>query len=178
MHPVEVKSALESAIILCDTREQPTDRFERRMKETGLPYIRRKLNFGDYSIACTLDDGSELDLSGSVAIERKMSLDEICSCFCQSRGRFEREFLRAKEAGAKIYLLIENGSWEKAYAGYYRSRMTPASFIASLTAWLARYNCQIIFCEPETTGKLIRELLYRELKERLEVSAWPETEIS
>lgn len=178
MHPVEIKAALNTAVILCDTREQPTERFKRRMEEIGLPYRRQKLDFGDYSIACLLDDGTELDLSRSVSIERKMSLDEICSCFCQSRSRFEREFLRAKEAGAKIYLLIENGSWEKAYSGYYSSRMTPASFIASLTAWLARYNCQIIFCEPETTGKLIRELLYRELKERLEVSTWPETEIS
>ena len=45
---------------------------------------------------------------------------------------------------------------------------------ASLTAWLARYNCQIIFCEPATTGKLIREVLYRELKERLEVMECPQ----
>ena len=170
MHPVEIKSALDSAVILCDTREQPTVRFKKRMESIGLPYRRQKLDFGDYSIACRLPNEEELDLSEAVAIERKMNLDEICNCFCQSRKRFEREFLRAKEAGAKIYLLIEGGSWEKAYAGSYRSRMTSAAFIASLTVWLARYNCQIIFCEPETTGKLIRELLYRELKERLEVS--------
>ena len=59
-------------------------------------------------------------------------------------------------------------------AGKYRSRMQPKAFVASLTAWLARYNCQIIFCEPATTGKLIREVLYRELKERLEVMECPQ----
>ena len=53
-------------------------------------------------------------------------------------------------------------------------RMQPKAFVASLTAWLARYNCQIIFCEPATTGKLIREVLYRELKERLEVMECPQ----
>ncbi len=46
--------------------------------------------------------------------------------------------------------------------------MKPQALVASLTAWLARYNCQLIFCKSETTGKLIKELLYRELKERLE----------
>lgn len=174
MHPVEVRNALKTAVILCDTREQPTARFEKRMQEIGLPYRREKLDFGDYSIACKLEDGSEMNISKSVAIERKMNLDEICNCFCQGRGRFEREFLRAKDASAKIYLLIEGGTWEKAFAGHYRSRMNPTAFIASLTAWLARYNCQIIFCEPQTTGKLIKELLYRELKERLEVMECPE----
>ncbi len=78
------------------------------------------------------------------------------------------EFERAREAAAKTYLLVEGASWEKAYAGFYRSRMNPDSLVASLTAWLTRYNCQLIFCEPETSGRLIRDLLYRELKERLE----------
>ena len=39
---------------------------------------------------------TELDLSGSVAIERKMDLNELCGCFCRSRDRFEREFICAK----------------------------------------------------------------------------------
>lgn len=41
---------------------------------------------------------------------------EAGGCFCRSRDRFEREFIRAKNADAKLYLLIENGTWEKAYA--------------------------------------------------------------
>lgn len=168
MTPFEVKKALEQITVLADTREQPTLRFQRRMKAVGFPYIRRKLDFGDYSVMCTLEDGAELNLSGSVAIERKMSIDELCACFCYGRQRFEREFLRAKAAGARLYLLIENATWEKAFAGDYRSRMAPNAFVASLVAWLARYDCQLLFCTPQTTGKLIREILYRELKERLE----------
>ena len=112
-----------------------------------------------------------MDLSNKVCVERKMSCDELCSCFCKGRPRFAREFERAKAAGAKVYLLVENATWETAYAGKYRSRMEPSAFVASLTAWLARYNCQILFCKPETSGKLIREILYRELKERLESEA-------
>ncbi len=168
MTPFEVQAALESMVLLVDTREQPTPYFARRMKETGLPYVRQKLDFGDYSARCTLEDGTELDFSGSVAVERKMNFDELCQCYTRGRKRFENEFLRAKDKGAKIYLLVENGSWEKAIEGKYRSRMQPKAFVASLLAWLARYDCQLIFCQPDTTGKLIREILYREVKERLE----------
>lgn len=163
----EVNDALETLTLLVDTREQQTDAFKSRMRAVDLPYIRQKMSFGDYSARCTVD-GKELDFSDSFAIERKMSLDEICQCYTSGRDRFTREFERAKEAGAKMYLLIENGSWEKALDGKYRSRMLPKAFFASLTAWLARYDCQIIFCEVETSGRMIREIVYREVKERLE----------
>ena len=64
-----------------------------------------------------------------MCIERKMNLDEICQCYCKQRGRFTREFERAQSAGAKMYLLIENADWEKAYSGDYRSQMAPSALI-------------------------------------------------
>lgn len=163
MHPVEVKAALESMVCLVDTREQDTPRLRARLREMGCPWERKKLEFGDYSVKC-----NSMDLSTSIAIERKMNLDELCNCYCRERKRFEREFERARQAGAKVYLLVEDGSWEDAYSGKYRSRMSPESLVASIQAWLARYNCQVIFCQPKTTGRLIHDILYRELKERLE----------
>ena len=163
MHPVEVKAALESMVCLVDTREQDTPRLRARLREIGCPWERKKLEFGDYSVKC-----DSMDLSTSIAIERKMNLDELCNCYCRERKRFEREFERARQSGAKVYLLVEDGSWEDAYSGKYRSRMSPESLVASIQAWLARYNCQVIFCQPKTTGRLIHDILYRELKERLE----------
>src|SRR5574344_224135 len=163
MHPVEVKRQLDSLVCLVDTREQDTIRAKKRLESIGLTIERVALPFGDYSARC-----EALDLSDKVVIERKMDLTELCGCYCQSRKRFEREFLRAKNADAKVYLLIENASWEKAYGGLYRSQMRPESLVASMTAWLARYRCQLIFCKEETSGKLIHDILYREMKERLE----------
>lgn len=168
MNPFEVSRALKNLTLIVDTREQDTDRLRRRIKQTGLSFVRQKLDFGDYSAKTTLDNGTEFDISSSVSIERKMNLDELCACYCKGRKRFTREFERAKSAGAKVYLLIENANWEKAYNGSYRSKMSPQALTASLFAWLARYNCQIIFCKEETSGKIIREILYREMKERLE----------
>lgn len=166
MTPFEVKNILESMVIIYDTREQDTPALHRRLMGLSSPYEREKLDYGDYSCKYLLFDGTAHRLN--VAIERKMNLDELCGCFCKGRERFTREFERAKIVGAKVYLLIENASWEKAFNGEYRSQMSAQAFVASITAWQARYNCQIEFCKAETSGKLIKEILYRELKERLE----------
>lgn len=170
MHPVEVKTALESMVILVDTREQDTPRLRARLQSMGVPHERYKLNFGDYSVKC-----NDLSLADVVCIERKMSVDELCHCYCQDRSRFEREFERAKDAGAKIYMLIEDATWEDIYGGKYRSKMRPESLVASILAWLARYDCQLLFCKSSTTGQLIKDTLQRELKERLE--AMPDADV-
>lgn len=168
MDNFEIDRALKTFTILVDSREQDTPRSLERYRAFGVPYERCKLDFGDYSAKVTGDDGNEISLCNRLSVERKMNLDELCNCFCRDRKRFEREFLRAKEIGAKIYLLIEGATWENAYVGKYRSQMHPAALIASMTAWLARYNCQLIMCKEETSGKLIKDLLYREMKEYLQ----------
>lgn len=163
MNPFEVNAALKSMVVLWDTREQQTPRARKRMEQIQVPIERVALSFGDYSAKC-----DALDLRDSVAIERKMDLTELAHCYCQDRKRFTREFERAKESGAKLYLLIENGSLDDAYSGHYRARVHPASLTASILAWLARYDCQILFCSANNTGKVVHDVLYRELKERLE----------
>ena len=163
MDHFEVKHQLNELVVLADTREQATKRAERRLQQIGLPIERVALSFGDYSIKCPA-----LDLRDKVAIERKMSLEELSACFFQERARFEREFRRAKTAGAKLYLLIEDSNLDRIYAGHYRTKATPQSFVASLFAWLARYDCQVIFCASGNSGKVIHDILYREMKERLE----------
>jgi hypothetical protein len=75
---------------------------------------------------------------------------------------------RAAEAGSIVYLLIENGSYEAIINHRYRSRFRPNAFLASLTAWTVRYNLRPVFCKAETSGALIKEILYRDMKERLE----------
>lgn len=168
METFDISYALEHITVLVDTREQPTIRAKKRLESMNLPYERKKLDFGDYSAKCTLPDDREVDFSASLAVERKMNIDEICNCFCHERKRFVNEFERAKESGAKMYILIENADWEKIYNGRYRSRMSEKALSASLLAFLARYDCQVLFCKAETTGKLIRDIIYREIKERLE----------
>ena len=168
MTPFELQKTLDSLTLLLDTREQETASLKRRLKDIGLPYRRQKLDFGDYSCEVTLPDGSVFAFNGLFSIERKMSLDELASCFTSQRKRFTAEFERAKRAGAKIYLLIENATMEKIVNGQYRSQMSPNALMASLFAFLVRYDCQVLFCKPETSGRVIKEILYREAKECLQ----------
>lgn len=167
MELFDLTYALDHLTVLVDTREQQTEALEKRLKTMELPYAREKLDFGDYSVKCTLSDKSEINFKDVLAVERKMSLDELANCFCKDRERFTREFERAKDKGAKVYLLVENATWEKVYNGVYRSQMKPNSFAASIHTWQARYNSQILFNKSELSGKLIADILKKEVKERL-----------
>lgn len=139
MHPVEQEHCLKSLEILVDTREQPSARAEKRYKGFGVPYHRQKLDFGDYTFNFTLPNGKKyFDSNGSiypiVAVERKMDLDELASCFCRDRKRFTKEFERASEQGAKVYLLVEDANWENLINGKYKSKFNAAAYIGSVTA--------------------------------------------
>ena len=174
MNHFEVDDCLRSMVILVDTREQDTKRARERYGRFPCDYVRQALSYGDYAYNFVLPDGkrfleySSHEVISPIGVERKMNLDELAGCFTRSRKRFEAEFARAKENGARIYLLVENATWEKLLAGKYRSQYNPAAFLASILAWQNRYDLQLIMCKEETTSTLIYEILKRDLKERLE----------
>ena len=167
-----ILSALDSVTILVDKREQQTARAEKRYKTFGCPFRRATLDYGDYSVNYQIDGNWRYNeaerISPDVVVERKMNLDELAGCFTHDRKRFEAEFQRAAEHGARIYLLVENASWEALRAHRYRSKFLPQAFEASFTTFMARYDMRLIMCKEETSGWLIAKILYRELKERLE----------
>lgn len=176
MDPFEIKETLSTFRVLVDTREQNTPRAKERFEALG-DHQRVTLNFGDYCGNITFPNGNEMyctsnTISPQTVIERKMSLDELAMCFTRGRDRFRREFERATEAGSTIWLLIEGGSWEAIDKHRYRSKFNEKALRASLIAWSIRYNIKVVFCKPETSGTLIREILYRDMKERLENGAY------
>lgn len=171
MTPIEIEKVLDSMVILRDTREQDTARARRRYKAFGIPCKKAVLDYGDYTYNAALQNGSIYNDSDRImplcAIERKMNLDELAQCFTHDRKRFEAEMLRCQQHGGRMYLLIEDGTWELLLLGKYRSRFRSNAFLASLTAWMVRYDLQVIFCKEDTSPTLIKEILYRDLKERL-----------
>ena len=168
MHPTEIKDALKTFTIVVDSREQPNERALKRYSSFGCQWERQKLDYGDYTAFFSVPDMGTVSLDKKAVVERKMSVDELCACYTHDRDRFVREFDRAKQDGAKIYLLIEESSWERVYSGNYRSKMQPQSLVGSILAFLARYDCQILMCKKETSGKLIHDILYREARELME----------
>ena len=159
-------------MILVDTREQMTDRAERRFSSFGVPYRKQTLCYGDYTFNAKLPSGEWIYPEGEVVkppivVERKMNLDELAHCFTKERERFEREFQRAKENNARVFLLVEDANWENLINGKYRSKFNANAYLASLCAWIVRYDLQLVFCKAETSGRIIKEILYRDLKERI-----------
>ena len=168
MNNFDLEKTLSTMVCVIDSREHPTAEAKKRWESFGVPYRIQALKSGDYTAEFVLPNGETFSLENICLIERKMSSVELCGTFCQNRARFIREFDRIKEAGAKAYIIVEGGaSWEAIYNHRYNSKMTPQALVASLTAWMARYNAHIIFCRAETFPKLCREILYREAKEIL-----------
>lgn len=165
---------LESMEILIDTREKPTgSRAEKRYNSFCCPHSRQKLNYGDYTYNFTLPNGMKLhqedvSIDAPVVIERKEDLTELSGNLCQQRDRFAREMQRAKDNNAKVYLLVEDANWELLINGKYRTKFNAKAYEASIEAFMARYDISVIFCKAEISGHLIKNILYRELKERLE----------
>lgn len=159
----EIKRAVDSMVILVDTREQDTAQLAQRLNSLGHEYRREALNAADYQVEYKLADGSTVRLP--VAIERKMSLDELANCFTSERDRFKSEMERLKDAGIFTYLLVERASWEDVYKGSYRSKMSVASFLGSLLWWMVHYRLNLIFCKTGTSGRIIGDILKYEVCE-------------
>lgn len=168
MNHFDIDNCISSIKILVDTREQDTERARRRYSMLPCPYARLALPFGDYSYTFRHPNGLETPMGGKFAIERKMSLDELASCFTHDRERFEREFERSVKVGADMVLIVENATYENLLNGKYRSRFRPDAFIASLVAWELRFGFRVVMCKEETTPRLIYEYCKRDLKERLD----------
>lgn len=158
----ELNAELSQLIVIADTREQVNDHITEYLESKKVKTIVRKLDVGDYS--CQIGDQT---FERSVAIERKHNLDEICGNLTTDRERFEREFLRAKALGTKVFLIIEDASWDDVYLQNYRSKLTSKSLLASLFSWQVRFNVTIIFCDKRNTGKIIHGILHYYAKEEL-----------
>ena len=157
----ELKKELSKLTIVCDTRERDTH-CEEYFKKNKIPCIVRKLDTGDYS--CQLGEQS---FERDVVVERKHNLDEICGNFTVERERFEREFMRAKAYGTKVYLIIENATWADIFIGNYRSKLNSKSLFGSLLSWMVRFNITVLFCKPEESARIMYGIFYYYVKERL-----------
>jgi ERCC4-type nuclease len=159
--------------IITDTRENRNQRILEAFCLKGIDFKVKKLEFGDYSI-----EGYE----DKICIERKQNLTELAGNFTNGRARFEAEFIRAMEAGAKMYLLIEDEkSRDKMalrqamdtqkvedkikFAKTWRSQFSGNSMVASIVSWMKKYNFDIIFCSKGKSGEKIIEIFNNYLRQ-------------
>lgn len=97
----------------------------------------KALKFGDYG-ACI--DGVVVP----VAFERK-GLGDLYGTMTSGYERFKKEMGRAKEAGAKLVLLVE-GTRAKVGNGYKHSRYPGSAMLKKLAMLRVRYDLEYHFC--------------------------------
>ena len=176
MEGYEIDACLKSMIILYDTREQPNERALKRYESFGCPFQRQHIEYGDYTFNFKLPNGDwcyemgdSISVKPCVSIERKASLTELSGNIIQERERFNNEFGRASENGARVYLLIENGNLQKVYSGKYGTKVHPNAYKASMWSVIVKNGISgPLFVPEELSGQVIHDILYRELKVRLE----------
>lgn len=84
-------------MILVDTREQKNSHVEKAFGKLGIPFDRTKLYVGDYT----------LPNDQSVCVDRKAGLQEVYANTVQQHQRFRAECTRAKQAGIRLIVLVE-----------------------------------------------------------------------
>ena len=144
-------------------------------------YIKDKgLKVGDYTIAVQLPNGEVINFQDKVVVERKADLNELASNFYDSKSkdengltRIEREFLRAKEQGIKIHLLIEtedamNKILSSKHFRYDKaSKINPKSFMMMFLSLCNRYDINVWYCNKKDSSRIIHDLLYVYAREYL-----------
>lgn len=138
----EIEQTLKDAIVICDTREQKNEHIIKYFDSKKIPYIKEKLEYGDYTLKVKAQGGRDYYLSDTLTIERKANLEELSNNLAHERERMIAEFSRKR---GRMLLLIENAEYEDIINHNYKSQYQPKSFMATLKTFEDRYSLSTHF---------------------------------
>lgn len=135
--------------ILIDSREKVNSHIIKRLDELKIPYQIKKLSYADYSF-----EWNGVSYENQICIERKANLTEICGNFAKGKSkgtntRFQREFERALRDKCKMFLMIEDSSWEKIENREYRSRFSPKELKNRILTWCNKFQLTLKFVDKK-----------------------------
>lgn len=139
-----VRKTIEPAdlVAIIDTREQaPLDLSPMRVE-------RGTLSTADYSLK---------GLEGIIAIERK-SLQDLIGCVGVERERFERELARLRAYPCRA--VVVEATWSELQAGGWRSKVTPASAVGSVLAWISEGIPFLFVGNHVEAGRAVARLMF------------------
>lgn len=160
----ELGEVLKNVTVVVDTREVKNQHILDFLEQNNISYVKSKLDSGDYSLDVP-EPYSEL--SRTVCVEKKNSLDEIVGNFTKGRERFNNEFTRACDKNVKMHLVIENATWRKVVNESYRSSMPSSSLTGSIMSFCIKYNLPVWFVGKDESPMIIFNLLKYELRNQL-----------
>ena len=149
-------------VIQEDTRQQAGkhDIKHAYFDENGVELVRCKLPFGDYAPI------------PAVSIDTKKDMEEIASNICgSSHKRFIQECKAAQAAGCKLIILVENTvgietldqvrNWINPRVIYSEKCVQGQRLHKAMCTISERYGVSFLFCTPERSGAIIKEILER-----------------
>ena len=154
-------------LLLIDTREKPKaiQGITKTIDRAGIEHERTKLLFGDYM---------DWNKPG-IVVDRKQSIQELAQNCSRDHVRFRAELERAKKAGARLVILVEQNRYKDgdewrhvediADLMYWTSPHTTIrgeKVYRVLRGWMAKYDIDVQFCDKRSTGKRILEIIYDE----------------
>lgn len=152
--------------LLIDTREKPK-------KITGIVDYFDSMNVQHESTKLLFGDYMDWNRPG-VVVDRKHDIAELAKNCTTDSARFVRELERAKKAGAKLVILVEQNRYKTASGEwisinqlsdiiYWSSKNTTIQgekVFRVLMSWINRYNLSVEFCNRAQTGRKIYEIIY------------------
>jgi ERCC4-type nuclease len=131
----------------------------------GIDYETSKLLFGDY-----------MDFSRpQIVVDRKQNIAELAKNCTTDHERFVRELERAKKAGSRLVILVEQNrykdrdKWVRVETiedlmlwSSPHTTIRGEKIFRVLSAWVAKYPVEVRFCDKRSTGKEILRIIYGE----------------
>jgi ERCC4-type nuclease len=156
--------------LIIDSREKPKaiEGILKVFDSNGINYEKSKLLFGDY-----------MDFSRpQIVVDRKQNIAELAKNCTTDHDRFARELERAKKAGSRLVILVEQNRYKD------RDKWVRVETISDLmlwsnphttirgekifrilSSWMAKYPIEVRFCDKRNTGKEILRIIYGEQHE-------------
>lgn len=144
-----------------DTREKPhaITHIIEHFDHAGVKYFRAALPVGDY---INLDNTR-------FSIDRKQSLQELCSNVCQQHERFRNELIRANDLGIKLVFLVEHSRniktlsdvrhWDNPRLKVSPLALNGMELYRRLCSIETKYHTEFCFCQKQDTGARIIDIL-------------------
>ena len=147
-------------VIIEDTRNKPdkNKHIRKQLESLGYKVERCKLYCGDYSYAT----------NQSVCIDTKADLQEVCGNLTQQHERFQAECIRAKEAGIRLVVLIQDPriqslnevpSWYNWRLKKNRLALTGKKLYRIMATMVERYGVEWQFTTRDKIGERIIDIL-------------------
>ena len=151
-------------IILEDTRNKPEKNahIRQQLEELGYKVERTKIYCGDYTFPT----------NQSICVDTKKDMNEIESNLIHDHERFKAECIRAKEAGIKLVILIQDPKlkqlgdvfwWFNIRKKWSKKAASGQQLAKMMYTMQERYGVTFKFCKKDEIGKRIVEILKNEI---------------